>query len=135
VYDGDSFFTLSQGGQAGLLAVSAGLSILMVWVMRRAARGRRWPVRVLVWAGAFTAFLWLSPQVYYLYYRTIIDGLPLQWVIGPWPDPVRAVAVLAFAAKPSLADHGAALLGWLMLLSALTANLDRPRPADPPRRG
>ncbi|MGR3503331.1 hypothetical protein [Pseudaestuariivita sp.] len=118
-YAEDSFFTLSLQGQVGLVlvaAVLAGLAVLIVW--RGAAR---WP-RVLSVALAlivFTLFVWLSPQVYYQYFRLIFDGLPQQVVVKAWPDVGHVWRLLTFAERPSLSHHGQGLLGWVLVLIAV----------------
>ncbi|MEL6997575.1 MAG: hypothetical protein AAFP68_04875 [Pseudomonadota bacterium] len=119
-YDGDSFFTLSSAGQAGLAVLSFCLAIGMIVLTGWLARGHRPILRIAIWLAAFTAFLALSPQVYYTYYRVIIPGLPLQWVVA-WPDPLEALRLLAFADRPTLSAHGRGILGWLMLIAALVA--------------
>lgn len=124
MYAGDSFFTLPAGGQAGLVALSAALGLGMVWLTWVLARRRARAVRLAVWAGLFVAYLWLSPQLFYLYYLTIIDGLPPQWVIGPWPDP-QAIARDLFATRRTMAGDARAVLGFAMLIAALAAGLDR----------
>ena len=119
-YDGDSFFTLSPTGQAGLAVLSFCLAIGMIVLTGWLARGHPLILRLAPWLAAFTAFLALSPQVYYTYYRAIIPGLPLQWVIA-WPDPLEALRLLAFVDRPTLSAHGRGILGWLMLIAALVA--------------
>lgn len=126
MYAGDSFFTLTPGGQAGLVALSGVLGLAMVWLTWWLTRRRGIAIRLAVWAVLFVAYLWLSPQVYYFYYRLIIDGLPLQWVIGPWPDP-GVIGPELFPARRSMAADARAALGITMLLAALASGLDRGR--------
>ena len=64
-------------------------------------------------------FVWLSPQVYYVYYLMIFDGLPWQIVVRTPPGPGALVRLLAFQDKASLSAHGQAALGWAMLAAAL----------------
>lgn len=117
MYQGDSFFTLSTGGQTGLAVISVVLSIAMLLLTRYLMRGRPPIARIAIWAVLFFLFVWLSPQVYYAYYRMIIPGLPLQWVIH-WPDVLEPVALLTFTAGDTLSAHGRGILGWAMLVSA-----------------
>ena len=117
MYRGDSFFTLDSGGLIGLAVLSAVLSIAMLLLTRRLVAGRRPIWRVLIWGLLFFLFVWLSPQLYYTYYRMIIPGLPLQRVI-PWPDLMEPVALLTFTAGESLSAHGRGILGWAMLAMA-----------------
>lgn len=119
MYEGDSFFTLTLAGQAGLAVLSLVLTAAMVLLTLVAAPGRRVWFRVLVAVGLFHAFVWLSPQVYYTYYRAIIPGLPLQWVIGQLPGVEETARLLLFMARDTLSDHGKGVMGWVMLLAAL----------------
>lgn len=118
MYRQDSFFDLTGWGQVGLAALSLGLFVLMVGLARRLRR--RWPLwaRVLGGLALFWLFVWLSPQVYYSYYRMIIPDLPLQWVIWPPREPFRPLQMLVFSYRPTLSAHGQGILGWAILLAA-----------------
>lgn len=118
VYAQDSFFTLTLTGQVGLAALSGLLAALWLWLTRRLARHQRRLVRLTVALALFWAFLWLSPQIYYTYYRLIIDGLPNQIVIGLPPGPGQMLRTLLFLQAPTLSSHSAGLLGWAMLAVA-----------------
>jgi hypothetical protein len=119
MYRDDSFFSLGLVEAALLLAVSG----LMVWGLLLLARrlcvrgglGRR-----LLWAGGlFWLFLWLSPQVYYLFYQLIFAGLPVQIVIT-WPPGAETVLRrLTFTGPATLSAHGQGLLGWALLVLAV----------------
>ena len=82
MYESDSFFTLSVGGQIGLALLSLWLSVLVLWALWRGTRGLPRLSRLGAAYLGFWLFVWLSPQVYYQYYRLIFDGLPVQW--GRW---------------------------------------------------
>ncbi|WP_179381229.1 hypothetical protein [Jannaschia marina] len=117
-YPDDSFHTLTGGEQIGLLIVTLLLSAAgIALVVGIARRGRRigLPAALLL----FWAFVWLSPQVYYLYYQAIFDGLPWQIVVKHPPGPVDVVRLLTFRAEPTLSDHGKGLLGWALIGTAL----------------
>ena len=116
MYAQDSFFTLSPAGQAGLAAVSLGLAGLAVWGAFVFARRQRWPLRLAVALIVFWNFLWLSPQIYYIYYWLIIEGLPLQWVLGAPPSPATILRLLTFGADATLSAHGQGVLGWALIL-------------------
>lgn len=111
-YAGDSFFTLTMGERAGLVVLSltlwSGVVMLGRWL-----RGPIWAV-VLFWG-----FVWLSPQVYYLYYQAIFDGLPWQIVVKAPPGPLDLLRLLAFRAADNLSAHGQGLLGWSLIGAAL----------------
>lgn len=118
IYDGDSFHTLSLAGRAGLLLLSLTLTMITALAARRIMRGRRLPLRMLIAFAVLTAFIWLSPQVYYAYYLTLFDGLPLQSVISSPPSPIEIAKILTFQDRPTLSAHGIALLGWLLITIA-----------------
>ena len=118
MYRDDSFFTLGFLEAAGLVVVTALLVLGVLALARRLCRGRLW--RRLVWAaGLFWVFLWLSPQVYYVYYQLIFHGLPVQIVIG-WPPGAETVLRrLVFAGPATIAAHGQWVLGWVLGVGAV----------------
>ncbi|MEM8658818.1 MAG: hypothetical protein AAGF22_12060, partial [Pseudomonadota bacterium] len=59
-----------------------------------------------------------SPQIYYEYYRLVLDGLPAQWVIR-LPDPAWLLRLVTFQDRATLSDHGKGLLFWLLVLFAV----------------
>ncbi|MGB3556671.1 MAG: hypothetical protein WBA25_18745 [Jannaschia sp.] len=64
----------------------------------------------------FAAFGWLSPQVHYGYYRTILPGQAGQAVTGAPPSPAALARILTFAEAATPSRHGQGLLGWSLLL-------------------
>lgn len=121
MYAEDTFFHLSLTGRVGLVVISGAMGALCLWGAWALGRRARWPARVLAGLGIFCVFEWLAPQVHYLWYRQVIDGLPLQWVIGRWPDPSAVWRVMGFQTPPSLSAHGRAGLGWTVLVVAIAA--------------
>ncbi len=118
MYRDDSFFTLGLLEAAGLLVVTALLVLGVLALARRLRRGRLGR-RLVAAAGLFWLFLWLSPQVYYAYYQLILDGLPVQIVIG-WPPGAETVLRrLAVAGPATLAAHGQGVLGWVLVVGAV----------------
>ena len=120
MYQGDSFFTLSTGGQIGLAVLSGMLVFLAIGAVRLcrrkvAARAAAPAIGLVLW----WLFLWLSPQVYYLYYQLIFEDLPWQVVIGWPPGAVRLIELLTFQGNVTLSDHGVGALGWAMILAGL----------------
>lgn len=117
MYKHDSFFDLTSWGQVGLACISLTLFLMMLFL----AHNLLWRVPILVRVlGAlvlFYVFVWVSPQVYYLYYRMVIPDLPLQWVIWPPPEPTKALRMLVFQWRDNLSAHGQGLLGWGMLVT------------------
>lgn len=117
MYSGDSFFTMGLLQGAGLLLVTAAL-VLLTWRLgRRVCRGGLLR-RLVLGLAVFWAFLWVSPQVYYLYYMAILPDLPLQWVIGWPPAPERVGRLLIFRGPATVAAHAQGALGWLLLVGA-----------------
>ncbi|MGB3407605.1 MAG: hypothetical protein WBA67_08925 [Jannaschia sp.] len=116
-YGNDSLFTLSAGQIAGVLAISLGLSLPMLGLLRR-VRFRGPAVRIGVAALLFAGFVWLSPQVYYLFYWATFEGLPLQIVVKAPPSPRHLARLLTFTDETSLSRHGQGVLGWSLFLLA-----------------
>ena len=129
-YEGDSFFTLSIAARWGLAGLSILLSGLILALSHWLGRGRSVAVRLGVAGVLFFAFVWLSPQVYYAYYRMIIDGLPAQLVVKGPPGPLDLLRQLGFVAAATLSDHGKGVLGWVLF--AMAAMGPGRRRADPP---
>ena len=121
-FAGDSFFTLSIPGQLGLACLSLGLAAALLWAVSR-LRGRA--VRLAAALMLFSLFVWLSPQVYYLYYQAIFDGLPWQVVVKPPPGPGRILRLLTFTEQASLSGMSQGALGWAAVLVAVLARHGR----------
>ena len=115
MYSQDSFFDLSAIGQVGLGALSLTLFALTVLAAHLLLRGRPAWARVLGALVMFWAFVWLSPQVYYMYYRLLIPDLPLQWVIKVPFGPFRLFEILTFQWRANLAAHSQGVMGWCVL--------------------
>ena len=133
MYAEDSFFTLTMAGRIGLMFLSTALTAAVFLVARvtlRRARGLPAIKRLLagfgIATGLFWVFVWLSPQIYYLYYQMIFDGLPWQIVVGPPPGLGHLVGLLAFAETDTLSDHSKGVLGWALFGYAIAVML-RPR--------
>lgn len=126
MYENDSFYTLSQGGQLGLLLLSAALGVALLWLGWRLMRSQRRGVALVIAVALFVGFVWLSPQIYYTYYRQIFAGLPAQWVIG-WPPILDAVRFATFTGPANLSAHSQGLLFWLLVVLAFRASGARVR--------
>lgn len=116
MYENDSFLTLSIAERIGLVCVTLVLSaalILLFWLSIK---------RVNIWIRPMLAlvflyvFIWLSPQVYYLYYLLIFDFLEFKNVIHPPFNPLTLLNLLTFTESGKLADHGKSVLGWILIL-------------------
>ncbi|WP_390910941.1 hypothetical protein [Pseudosulfitobacter sp. SM2401] len=116
MYQADSFFTLSITDQIFLGWLSLILFSGAIWAMTR-VKGM-WALRLLIALLSFWLFVWLSPQIYYLYYIMIIDGLPVQWVIRTAPSPVHIIQLLTFWTNDTLSAHSQGVLGWAMIAAA-----------------
>ena len=66
--------------------------------------------------AVFWVFLWLSPQVYYLFYQIIFDGLPWQTIVGGPPNPAVLIDIYLFSGPATLAGHAKGVLGWTLFL-------------------
>ena len=115
MYENDSFLTLSIIERIGLLCVTLLLSIALIWLFWKAI------YRINVWLRPFLAlvflylFIWLSPQIYYLYYLVIFDFLDFKNVIHPPFNPLTLFNLLTFSESGKLADHGKGVLGWILI--------------------
>ena len=112
MYAGDSFFILSGLGQVGLaglsalLAVAAGACVLVF---------KSFGLRITAALTVFWVFLWLSPQIYYLYYQIILDDLPWQIIVGLPPSPDALLDRFLFRGPATLSNHAKGVLGWGLL--------------------
>ena len=119
MYEGDSFFTLTGPQQIGLLLVSVGLVCGWIYASWRLSHAKPLALRIVVGLALFFGFVWLSPQIYYQYYRMIIDGLSAQFVIG-WPDRMGHIfRLLTFQSDSNLSAHSQGLLGWALVIVAV----------------
>lgn len=132
MYDGDSFFTLGIGGQTGLVVLTIVLSVLMIMLTHRVAIIFRWKVWAVVSAlTLFWLFVWLSPQVYYVYCQMVLGDLPWRIVVA-WPPPAgeSLVDLILFRGEGTLANHGRGALFWAMAATAFMAGVaDEDEPA------
>lgn len=125
MYDGDSFFTLSNAGQAGLALLSLALAIVSLVVAGRLFRlvpnrglAARLAARLGVAIFVMWLFVWLSPQIYYLYYLTLFDGLPWQIVVQNPPEFHAILQQVTFSGPETLSAHAKGALAWLLILYA-----------------
>lgn len=131
MYPDDSFFTLSVGGQIGLVALSTSLAVFTLFLFWRIARGRHLAVRLGLAFAYFFLFVWLSPQVYYFYYLTLFDGLPFQSVVKAPPGPITLLDLLTFQDRATLSAHSKGILGWMLIvIGSLTRGVQGSGSAD-----
>ncbi|MEM8838065.1 MAG: hypothetical protein AAGE89_08230 [Pseudomonadota bacterium] len=118
MYNQDSFFDLSGLGQMGLILISLTLFVLTILAARYLLLGKPIWIKLPGALVIFWSFVWLSPQVYYMYYYLIIfESLPLQWVIWPPESPLEALQLLFFQGPHNLSAHGKGILGWGLILA------------------
>ncbi len=125
----DSFFTLSPMGSAGLALLSLAFFALLFWVLGLKSKymsdrfegtadmQRAMSIMLDVALGWLFYLLLhrLSPQLYYLYYMTLFDGLPLKWVISADDELLRLGATIFPGPKERLADFLACTGFWAVL--------------------
>ena len=121
MYQKDSFFDLSPWGQVGLVAISTFLFLLVLLAAWKLLKPRGSLIRIVGALVLFWLFVWLSPQVYYMYYWTYFPDLPMQWVIWPPPGPDKAVKMLFFQYRENLSAHSKGLLGWCLITAPFAA--------------
>jgi hypothetical protein len=120
MYTEDSYFTLSNPGQFGLLVVSGTLAAITLFACWRMTIKRRLFTRLIMGLAVFYAFVWLAPQVYYTYYIFLL-GVPWQIIIQMPPSALSIVKLLSFSDVGNLSHHSRGLLGWLILITAMAS--------------
>lgn len=119
----DSFFTLSLIERVGLLGVSLLLSALCILAVRKVSSIRK--VKFVIALAVFFLFVWLSPQIYYLYYIAIFGGLPWQIVIRSIPTIPTLSSLIFFVSADSLAKLSQGVLFWLLMVAVFAPNRSR----------
>ncbi|MEM9761836.1 MAG: hypothetical protein AAF968_04900 [Pseudomonadota bacterium] len=119
MYANDSFWTLSPTASAGLLILSAMLAFALLAVVRGVSKTVPFYGRAPIALALWWLLLWLSPQLYYAYYWSVIPGLPVQSVIRQPPGPVSLLGLLSFNGPATLAAHSQGILGWASIAAAL----------------
>ena len=118
MYDSDSFFSLTMAARIGLVFLSMGLAALTAAAFIKITCRLAWPVRLLLAPVFLWVFIWLSPQVFYLYYMTLFDHLPLHNVVQSPPWPSQIMRLSSFTGKAVLSHHATGLLGWGLIVLA-----------------
>ncbi len=101
------------------MAISMLLSGLTLFLLWQSAKGRHPAIRLMLALILFTIFVWLSPQIYYLYYLVLFEDLPWQIVIARPPTPSELAGQLFFQERHNLSFHSRGVLGWIMFVLAL----------------
>ncbi len=115
MYAGDTFFHLSPVGQIGLGLLSVFLASIYILGFIKISTRFAMIVKVPLAIVLLWFFIWLSPQIYYLYYRMIFDTLPLQWVIQTPPSILSLLEIIFFFGDSTLSAHSKGILFWLMI--------------------
>lgn len=140
-YDDDSLFTLEPFEIAGVLTISTVLILAFFWLstvllvpvfsrLDGSVAGRLVlvpPALALVWF-LFALAHAVSPQIYYTYYRAILDGLPAQWVIKGWIDIETVMTAAQLPTDGSLSMHLTGLVIWTIPVLVLATAALRWRP-------
>ena len=130
----DTLFDLSIVGQIGLALITLfliagllGLNLLKSrfidrlashWSSARSLRSIAPLIDLVVTVFFFVAALAITPQLHYLYYMQLFDGLPLQWV-GAWPDYSKLHTFVSMNPIDSLNTMMSGLVFWSMLAGVL----------------
>lgn len=109
---GDSFFTLTLLERIGLVTLSLAMLLSFAAVSCMIFRRFGGIVGVFVVGLLYWAFLWGAPQIYYLYYLAIFDGLPWQWVLG---DPPALGKLVMFQERATLSAISQGAGFWVVL--------------------
>jgi len=120
LYEKDTFFHLSLTGRIGLVILSATMAGVIIFTFVRFTKNFAIPVRLGLTVVTLWLFIWLSPQIYYLYYIQIISGLPMQNVIQWPPSLVEILQTIFFGHKSNLSNHAKGVLFWAMVFFALS---------------
>ncbi|MEP3196545.1 MAG: hypothetical protein ABJO57_01630 [Lentilitoribacter sp.] len=115
MYENDSFLTLTVAERIGLVCVTLLLSAALIWLFWVAIKRVNFWVCPLLALVFLYVFIWLSPQIYYLYYLVIFDFLDFKNVIHPPFNPLTLFNLLTFTESGKLADHGKGVLGWILI--------------------
>jgi hypothetical protein len=116
MYEGDTFFNLTILGRSGLVALSITLFVVTMTAFYVIAKRISLVTRIVTAMVFLWAFIWLSPQIYYLYYIFLFEGLPLQNVIHQPPNAQEILSIMTFTSDAWLSAHAKAVLGWAMIL-------------------
>ncbi len=119
MYDGDTFFSLTMAARVGLVFLSMGLAALTAAAFIKITCRLAWLLRLFLALVFFWVFVWLGPQVFYLYYMTLFDDLVLHNVVQLPPGPLQIMHLLSFTGKANLSQHAAGLLGWGLIVLAI----------------
>lgn len=116
MYENDSFLTLSIAERIGLVCVTLVLSAVLIWLFWLTIKRLNIWIRPMLALVFLYVFIWLSPQIYYLYYLVIFDFLDFKNVIHPPFNPLTLLNLLMFTESGKLADHGKGVLGWILII-------------------
>ncbi len=127
MHDTYTILHLTPWARVGLVCLSAVFALVMFGIghllqsgiSRKLARAIAWLAHAAAAITLFWLFLWLSPQVYYLFYWAIFDDLPWQTVIAAPPSPGALLRLFAIDFTADLPPIAQGLLGWGLLVQAL----------------
>ncbi len=119
MFSNDSFFTLGIIERVGLFTLSLILATTTVLFLIKLCKNKILTIRIAIALVLFFFFTWLSPQIYYTYYLTIFDGLPVQVVIKKPPSFMNLINILFFRYEANLSAYSVGVLGWVLIYSAV----------------
>lgn len=119
MYSEDTFFHLTIQGRVGLVILSLVLFAFTIGLFWKISSRYNLLVKVLCAIVFIWLFIWVSPQIYYLYYIQIFNDLPYQNVIQKPPSPLEVLKTITFFANSSLSNHAKGIVFWAMMLIAL----------------
>lgn len=119
MYSEDTFFHLTTQERIGLVIISLILFAFTVGVFWKISSRFNLLVKVLCAIVFIWIFIWLSPQVYYLYYIQIFDDLPYQNVIQNPSSITEILKTITFFGNNNLSNHAKGIVFWAMIIVAL----------------
>lgn len=118
IYAVDSLLTLNAPAAVLLVGLALTMAVFVLWLVRLVARRQIWPARLMIALVAIYLYEWLSPQVFYEYYRLLFPDLPAQWVARP-PGPFALGRLMTFTDQANLSFYSRGVLAWAIILAAL----------------
>lgn len=116
MYEGDSFYTLSILGRAGLILLSIFLATILVLTLLKIIKRFNLLMNLAFSVFFLWLFVWLSPQIYYTYYMLLFDFLEFKSVLKLPPAPNEILGLLSFTDQANFSNHSKGILGWIMVL-------------------
>lgn len=144
----DSLFVLSPIEIIGLIVLTSLMAIVLLLININKTRylhlwlnqtnnkilySHYWfiPFDLFLTIILFFLFWAIAPQIHYIYYQQIMDGLQNQWVIGGGIKVDRAIRFITLSEKNSIADHANGIALWLCMLCSSLYPIINSKPLKP----